>query len=424
MPLAQLRLPSPRTLTRPQVRQAWIWFFVALGVLARFLEYQDNRLLYQDEYALLDNLVKLEVLDLHTTLTREQLAPPGFLIAERLLVRLPLLDHRWSGRFLPFACAIASMVLFPRIARRALTPGAVPLAVGLFALGYWLIYYAAEMKQYSTDLLLILVALDLALDLRPAGTSPGRSPRAAGVGLAALGIAGVWFSYPLVFMLAGVGLYWLVLAARARDWRMTANLVLMGLIWCFSFFVCYRVSHRILSKGDFIWVWWDFAFLRLPPSSWADAEMVFWQVVNVFNSPGDIVTRLPIAASSLLGLVLFTAGAIRMFWARPGTLWLLLTPWIFVIVASALHQYPFHGRLLLFLVPSIHLLVAEGVVALTFFSWPLGVVLAGFMLWQPAGDLLHHRLIQHRTRSFDSHGDIRPDLLDHFEAQLRQAAPQ
>ena len=41
-------------------------------------------------------------------------------------------------------------------------PRAVPIAMGLFALSDWLIYYSAEIKQYSCDLLLTLAALLLA----------------------------------------------------------------------------------------------------------------------------------------------------------------------------------------------------------------------------------------------------------------------
>ena len=47
----------------------------------------------------------------------------------------------------------------------------------------------------------------------------------------------------------------------------------MGLAWVASFAACYVVSHGILSKERFIWDWWDFAFLRLPPRSMAELKM-------------------------------------------------------------------------------------------------------------------------------------------------------
>ena len=65
------------------------WAAVAVGVALRLLAYAENRTLYRDERSLLENLVALPVFDFHTTLTEYQLAPPGFLAIERMLVRLP-----------------------------------------------------------------------------------------------------------------------------------------------------------------------------------------------------------------------------------------------------------------------------------------------------------------------------------------------
>ena len=397
------------------LREGFTWLFVALGVLLRVLEYSDNRSLYKDEVSLLENLIKLPILDFHTTLTEEQLAPPGFLLVERLMVRIPV-DARWSGRLIPLVCGVASVFWFRRVARAYVTPRAVPIAQGLFAMADWLLYYASEIKQYSTDLLLVLIALDLAR--RIAFAVEERSRRRSILMLAALGLVGVWFSYPLAFVLASVGLY---LLASSRKSGAVLGLVAMGLGWGVSFLVCYRVSHRILSKGRFIWDWWDFAFLPLPPRSYAQAEQVFWQLVNVSNSPADVVTPLGIIPSALLASVLFLVGVAGLGRRWPGGLWLLLGPIVFALAASALHQYPFHGRLLLFLVPAVHLLVAEGVAAATCFGWPATFLARAFLLAQPTLEVLHHRLIMRRPRPFDSHGDIRYDVLDHREFQRQKA---
>ncbi len=82
-----------------------------------------------------------------------------------------------------------------------------------------------------------------------------------------------------------------------------------------------------------------------------------------------------------------------------------------------LHQYPFHGRLLIFLIPSVHLLVAEGAAALARPGGPkLTFALAAFLLAQPVLDVLWYRLIQKRHHAeYDSHGDLHPDLLDYLE---------
>jgi hypothetical protein len=407
-------------------REVLTWAAVAIGVALRLLSYADNRPLYMDERSLLANLVRRPVFDFHTTLTEYQLAPPGFLVLERMVVRLPV-DAVMAARFFPMACGVASMFLFRAAARRFLLPGAVPIAVGLFALSDWLIYYSTELKQYSCDLALGLVALLLAAGPAPrdSSQSPG-THEASGPGtmsarrllyLGAFGAIGVWFSYPLILVLAGVGTYLLATAAVRKDTRGVVGLAAMGLAWVVSFAACYGVSHGILSKERFIWDWWDFAFLRLPPRSMAELRREFWQIVNVFDSPADVKTPMGPIATAMIALALSIVGSASILRRWPGDLYLLSAPVAFALTASALHQYPFHGRLLIFLVPSVHMLVSQGAAALARpGGWRLSLALGAFLLFQPACDALWYQFVQPLGHvGYDSHGDLRPDLLDHLD---------
>jgi hypothetical protein len=404
-------------------REVLTWAAVAIGVALRMMSYADNRSLYMDERSLLENLVKLPVLDFHTTLTEYQLAPPGFLALERIAVRLPGDDVR-AARFFPMACGVASMFLFRAAARRFLLPHAVPIAVGLFALSDWLIYYSAEIKQYSCDLALTLVALLLAAGPAPRDSSgspgaPGSVPATARrvVYLGAFGAIGVWFSYPLALVLAGVGTYLLGVAAIRRDTRGVLGSVVMGMVWVASIAACYVVSHGILSKERFIWDWWDFAFLPLPPRTMAELSRDFWQIVNVFDSPADVKTPIGMIPTAMLALTLAIVGSASLLRRWPGGLYLLTAPVAFTLVASALQQYPFHGRLLIFLVPSVHMLVSQGAAALARpGGWRLALAIGAFLLYQPACDALWYRFIQPLGHiGHDSHGDLRPDLLDYLD---------
>ena len=416
------RLTAPRQLHVSS--ETWTWLAVVLGVAVRLLDFSDDRELYRDERSLLENLVSLEVFDFRTTLTEYQLAPPGFLVLERLMVRLPGNDVR-NARLVSLACGIASMFLFRSTARRYLSRWAVPIATGLFALSDWLIYYSSEIKQYSCDLVLTLVALRLAagpileskandsLSFGSASLTPRRILAIAGFGL-----LGVWFSYPLALVLAGVGTYLIAVAAKRRAWRQFLGLAVTGMAWVLSFAACYVVSHRILSKERFIWDWWDFAFLPIPPRSLADLSRDFWQILNAFDSPADLLTPLGVLPSAFLALGLFLLGGFSISRRWFGGLYLLVVPILVALAASAVHQYPFHGRLLIFLVPSIHLLVGEGAATLSRRAGPWSTLaLAGFLLFQPAYDLCQLRWIGGRGQhaGYDSHGDLRPDLLDYLE---------
>src|SRR5262249_31205210 len=162
----------------------------------------DDRRLYKDELYLVQNLVGFAFYDFRSTLIESQLVPPGLLAVLRLAVRLPL-PVKLAGRLVPLCCGVASMFLIRAVARRYLSPRALPFAVGLFAMNDWLIYYSTEIKQYSSDVMLALLALLLA-----AGPTPmtRRQLRL----LCGLGVFGVWFSHPLALVLAGVGTYFII----------------------------------------------------------------------------------------------------------------------------------------------------------------------------------------------------------------------
>lgn len=393
--------------------EAITWIALAAGLILRVWGYAEGRAVYRDERSLLRNLELLPVFDFHTTLVEYQLAPPGYLILERMLVRLPGNDVM-AARSVALACGIASLFLFRAVARRSLLPYAVPVAMGLFALSDWLIYYSAEIKQYSGDLALGLTAVLLTLHAWP---SSGASNRRALLALAILGAVGVWFSYTLALILAAVGTYLMAGALLRRDVRSGLILAAMGAGWLLSFAVCYVVSHRILSKEAFIWNWWDFAFLPIPPRSAAELKKDFWAIANLFDSPSDVRMPIGMIPTAIAAMLLWIVGAISLGRRRPGWLYLLTAPLAFTLAASALHQYPFHGRLLIFLVPAVQMLVAEGGAVLARPGGrPLAVAFGAFLLFQPVEDALWYRFIQAINHdAYDSHGDLRPDLLDYLD---------
>jgi hypothetical protein len=130
-----------------------------------------------------------------------------------------------------------------------------------------------------------------------------------------------------------------------------------------------------------------------------------------------VYTPLGVLTTALLSSGLFVVGAVSLGARWRGGLYLLLSPIAIALAASTLHQYPFHGRLLIFIVPSVHLLIAEGAYFLTRGLGPRATFLIGaLLLAQPAFEAIEYRLVKPRTRSFDSHGDLRPDLLDYLDS--------
>jgi hypothetical protein len=225
--------------------------------------------------------------------------------------------------------------------------------------------------------------------------------------------------------MAGVGMHLIVSEAMRKDWRRSGFATAMSLAWLLSFGGCFLLSRSILSKRDFIWVWWNFAFLPLPPRSLDDLSYVARALANVFINPASVLTPLSFPSTAILASVLALLGCLSLIRRWPGGLFLVLAPLFLALVASALHQYPFHGRLLLYLVPTYLLLLAEGTAAIGRpTGWLVTLALGGFLLYGQAAEIAWQKLIQHRARTFDSHGDLKNDLLDYLDDIRRRAAVQ
>ncbi|WP_337177053.1 hypothetical protein [Paludisphaera sp.] len=385
---------------------------VAVGVALRLWEYATLRSLYMDEVALLTNLVGVPVFDFAHELKQDQLAPPGFLVVERLLVRLPM----WvgaSGRLLPLACGVLSMFLVAPLARRYVDRLAAPIAVWLLALSDHLIYYSAEIKPYTVDLVAAMTTLLLAVP-----PAPGEPTRRRLRALAIWGAVAPWFSFPVVFVLAGVGLHLVARAWRAEGARGAAKAAAVGGAWLVSFLGCFLISRSIVSKRDFLWVWWDFAFLPIPPRSWENARFTMETVANVFINPASVLTPFGFIPTAILAsaLALIGAGSLGRRWR--GGLFLVLAPLVVHLAVSALRQYPFHGRLILSLVPTYHLLLVEGMAAVGRWARPWATLaLALVFLGGQAGDIFWNQFVmpKNRSRPFDTHGDLKNDLLDELD---------
>jgi hypothetical protein len=395
------------------------WAAVALGVFLRIWDYLDFRQLYMDEVSLLKNLVGRPVFEFKL-LVDDQMAPPGFLVIERLLLRLPLSEMA-AGRLFPLFCGVATVFLFRAVANRYLDRWAVPIAVALFAMADHLLYYSAEIKQYSCDLMLCLVTLLLAAP-SPRDSSSTRRSRA----LQFFGLVAPWFSFTVVFPLAVAGLHQIVTELQAKHWKQAARTCAICLAWAVSFAGCYLLSRSILSQRDFIWVWWNFAFLPLPPRSLGELSHLGETLANVFINPGSLISPLPMPYTAALASLLWLYGFLSLGRRWPGGLLILAGPLGLALAASGLHLYPFHGRLLLYLVPSFVLLMAEGMAFIgRRRGWITTLLLASMFLYGEAAEIFWQRTIQPRARTFDSHGDLKNDLLDYLdyehERQLKRS---
>jgi hypothetical protein len=177
-----------------------------------------------------------------------------------------------------------------------------------------------------------------------------------------------------------------------------------------GFASCLAVSNRILREDTILWPWWVFSFLPLPPRSANDLVRLYRHVLNLFDSPLGMTTPLGPKGSAMVGLALFLIGCVTLGRKRPGGLFLLLSPLLFAMAASGLGRYPFHGRVVLFLTPTLVLFIAQGLATIGRRAGKATLVaLVVFLALYPTVECLEH-LEHHRQRVFDPHADLRRDL--------------
>jgi hypothetical protein len=357
-----------------------------VGALLRLNHLLGARAFWYDELSVLDNLMGRGYADLSAPLSSDQVAPFGFLLV-----------LKWFGEHLDFTeiavrapVAVASLIalgLFYVLVRRICSRATALLALLLFATNNWLIYYAAETKQYTFDvaaaLLVYVIAIPLVSDWQ----------RGRLISLALLGVVMVWFSHPVAFVLGAVGLVLIWQSFRARDYRHATELAGIGALWLVSFVAHLWFSSALgtdvtANQQDVYWA--DF-FAPLPPTSASDVMWYWRALVGMFNMPLGFET-------AGLAAVAATAGAWAVWQRSPLVLAMLLLPLLITLLASWLRLYPFVSRLLLFLTPAALILVGEGMTLFAAWAWPrarvLCVVGLGIILFHPLGSTVRQAIAE------------------------------
>ncbi|MEZ5701272.1 MAG: hypothetical protein R3E42_03845 [Burkholderiaceae bacterium] len=172
-----------------------------LGVALRLWQFAFNRSLWLDEAYLASNFVGRDTWALVTEpLANGQAAPLGFLIAAKACFE-GLGGADWTLRLVPLLSGLATLWVAWRLTMLVWRSAAARLLfVGLVAFSPVLIYYASEFKQYGGDVLASMLVVWAAMRF---GATDLRSSL---LRLGWVGALGVWFSHPIVFVMAAVGL--------------------------------------------------------------------------------------------------------------------------------------------------------------------------------------------------------------------------
>jgi len=355
---------------------------VVIGVILRLIQYSLNRPLWLDECFVALEIVNHSFLGLLSSFDYFQVTPIGFLLIERAFIVL-LKNNEYILRLFPLIAGIVSLFLFYFLARRCIREQGALIAVGLFSLSGYLIYYSSEVKQYSSDVTIALLLLAVTMYVRS-----NKFTSLLIVFFGAVGAIAVWFSFTSVFVLAGIGCTLSLFSLGRRDWSANNRLLITYFIWLLGFGVFYLVYSRNMSNTLGVQQsFWDGSFMPFPPKSISDVKWFGKTFFEVFTSP----VGLPLPG---LGALAFLLGTVSIFTRDKELFFILLSPVFVVLFVSALHLYPFKGRVILFIVPFILLFIGEGVVFLyentRNYSGVVGILLVGLLFYGPLTTAASH----------------------------------
>ena len=382
---------------------------LGLGVFLRMIVYVSGRSFWMDEASLWGNLAGKPIFDFSKPLSGNQLAPLGFLSTQRALMSI-LGVSTYASRLLPLACGLLSLFLFAHLARRVLARRPALIALVLFSFSNDLIYYSSELKPYSLDLAIGLAVTLIAL---AAMSKPVSMSRAALLTLAAA--AAPWFSFASAFVVAGCGVTLVLTCVLSRRLRDAAVWILIGIVWLVSFVLSYRASRAIVIPYDAMHRFWYFAFLPVWPLPMDRARLAAAAgiLLEIFVTPLNLVGPVWPWAGLVVPVLLLLVGG----WSLARRAWpewaILVLPVALAVVASAMKRYPIHGRLILELVPSFFLIIAEGTEALR--GWDRGRIKFGYavaliLLFTYPCLVAFQNAASAPIRDFNIHGDLHKNI--------------
>ena len=341
----------------PTIQKLAVAGILAFGALLRTIQYGARGSMWVDELAVAINVSERGLGQLlFRPLDLRQVAPPGFLLLEKLGTEL--LGAGEAGlRLYPWLASLASLFLFWRVAARFASGAAQVAGLLAFAASPSLVWYAGTAKQYSGDVAVTLLLVLLALRFGEERWSTGRAILWGLVG----GVA-ILVSQPAVLVAAALGAVLLVRRLRDRA-RIAPVLALVG-GWAIGAAAVTAHSLRIIPPtvrstmaGE-----WNESFL---PAPWDGPVQLLWIPNRLLMSFSHLLIRvLPKSVPEMLFVAAFgglaVAGVHRMIRLRRGAAIAPAVPPVVGFLAAGLRIMPLYNRLAMFFTPSLLLAAMTG----------------------------------------------------------------
>lgn len=346
-PLADSPRSTGLTIRVTRVAVRWLpWVIIGVGVALRLNQLLSGRAFWADEAWVAILVTERSYQQFFAPLGVGMATPPLILAATKALSQV-LGTSELVMRSIPFAAGVLALPVFFRFAKQHVSSGAALVGLISLAVSTHLVYYAGELKQYSTDL--FVGALLMSILLQRGALDMRRS-----LGLAIACALAIWFSHPSVFLIFGYT-FSSALVFWTRGDRKSATMVIPIIAASsLSFLLLFISSISSSSNSPYLLGYWRNYFAPFPIDSFKDAYWFYRTAMYTIDDPMGLVEPRPAA-------VLILVGTLALVRSKPAVALRLLSPLPLLVAASMLHKYPLNGRLLLFLTPTIALLLGVGV---------------------------------------------------------------
>lgn len=324
--------------TYKKIEQVIICLIIIFGIYLRVNQYLQNRNLWLDEcffaFSVFDN-------DLFNNLQLQkynQLSPLGFVFIEKFIVSL--FGHsEYALRFFPLICGIASILLFYRLLKYFYSGIALIIPLSLFSFSSQLIYFSSEAKQYSSDVLITILLVLTGLKLQDKNTNNTLKNL-----ILYSSVFYIFFSLTSVFTLSAITIYFLTKYFILNRKLLVKENVIFSIGWISGFIVYLNYNYDTHIRNTPLHNFWQSGYISEKTSALTILKEAFNYIeLKDFN----------------FDFCIFIIGVISILLRKKILGLYLITPLILLIISSFLKLYPASGRLILFSIPIVFLIIGE-----------------------------------------------------------------
>lgn len=357
---------------------------IFFGVLFRVKLYVENHSVWLDEAV---TTVSIGSRSFKEILTRIDIFPDfakppiGFELIEKLSITI-FGNNELAFRLFPLLSGVGSLLLFYVIGKKLFSKKVQKVSLALFAVCEPLIQYCGDTKPYSSDVMMALILIYIFINVRKSGLGLKN--------ILIFGLSGgliIWISSPCIFILAALGFTVVIMALLDKKWRDLISMLPVFAVWLASFIFLYKVSLSQMVNGESLKATWVGAF---GPEQIFSVATLFWLrdvFFEMFRHPlGMYFPKLPFHVG-ILGSLIFFVGWWQLLKKDKERFLIFVIPILITLLAALLGKYPFRGRVILFLVPSIIVVMSYSMELRSkkarWLSSTIVAVIALILLYQP-----------------------------------------